>query len=762
MAAHLKSVRAGHKGVVTKKLSDLEDALHATPLDKDQLEQLKDTLQEKLDKLRNLSEDILAQLQDEAEIAAEIEGSDALCDQIRSALFKIRKAVSTPTAPPTSPRPPRTATPTPPRDSGPTDTAATTSGSTTTSTPSRMKLPKITLPTFDGSYTKWCTFWDSYESAVHSNPELTDIVKFNYLQSLLQKSAKESIAGLALTAVNYKEAIEILTKRFGDKSQITARHMEALMSIEAVTSNSNLPALRHLYDTLETHIRGLQSLGIPQSSYGALLSPVLLTKLPQETKLILSRKVTNDQWELGPILEALLAEIEAREKAGVVSQSAHNHTARYKREQSTGAMLTTRADTVSCCYCQGNHEPKSCTIVTGSESRQQALKRQGRCFNCLKKNHLSRDCRAPPRCLECKRKHHPSICNKQKRESSDAVSLQVHEPVTLNPEAPSFEPNSSPVLYTDSNRTVLLQLAHGTVYNLENPSLQEEVKIILDCGSQRSYVTNRVKKRLCIKPDGQRDMTILTFGSSKERSQSCDVIHLGVQTIEDSSLVLKLLSVPLICSQVSAMPLESCQRNYEHLKSLELVNSSEAGEPDILIGSDYYWSIVTGEIVRGGDREPVAVRTKLGWILSGPVSFNCDEQSSAGLITHVLRVDCSPSLKDLDNTLRKFWELESLGVVDSEVSVYEQFGSNITLRNGRYEVYLPWRDPYLSIPDNLLLSQRRLLSLLKRLKRDPDILREYHAIIQQQLKAGIVEVVESKNDLSSDRIHYLPHHAVIR
>ena len=52
--------------------------------------------------------------------------------------------------------------------------------------------------------------------------------------------------------------------------------------------------------------------------------------------------------------------------------------------------------------------------------------------------------------------------------------------------------------------------------------------------------------------------------------------------------------------------------------------------------------------------------------------------------------------------------------------------------------------------------------MLKRLKQDPDILREYNAIIQQQLKAGIVEVVESKNDLSSDRIHYLPHHAVFR
>ena len=77
---------------------------------------------------------------------------------------------------------------------------------------------------------------------MHNNPELPDIVKFNYLQSLLQKSAKESIAGLSLTAANYGEAINILTKRFGDKSQITAKHMKALMSIEAVTSNNNLTA----------------------------------------------------------------------------------------------------------------------------------------------------------------------------------------------------------------------------------------------------------------------------------------------------------------------------------------------------------------------------------------------------------------------------------------------------------------------------------------------------------------------------------------
>ena len=86
------------------------------------------------------------------------------------------------------------------------------------------------------------------------------------------------MAGLSLTSANYKEAIDILQKRFGDKSQITAKHMEALMGLEAVT---NLPALRQLYDGLDTHIRGLQALGVPAESYGTLLTPVLLKKLPR-------------------------------------------------------------------------------------------------------------------------------------------------------------------------------------------------------------------------------------------------------------------------------------------------------------------------------------------------------------------------------------------------------------------------------------------------------------------------------------------------
>ena len=73
--AHLKSVRAGHKGVLTKKLTEVEDALKATPLDKDVLEQYKVSLEDKSKVLKDLSDQVVSKLQDGTEIAAEIEPS---------------------------------------------------------------------------------------------------------------------------------------------------------------------------------------------------------------------------------------------------------------------------------------------------------------------------------------------------------------------------------------------------------------------------------------------------------------------------------------------------------------------------------------------------------------------------------------------------------------------------------------------------------------------------------------------------------------
>ena len=148
----------------------------------------------------------------------------------------------------------------------------------------KVKLLKLTLKKFNGDLTKWTTFWDSYESLIHHNSQLSDIDKFIYLNSLLEGPASESISGLRLTAANYNEAVSIL-RRFGNTQQIVSKHMEALLNLEAVISQYNLKALCHLHDIVESQMRGLRALGVAAKSYGSLLSPVILSKLPPEFRL---------------------------------------------------------------------------------------------------------------------------------------------------------------------------------------------------------------------------------------------------------------------------------------------------------------------------------------------------------------------------------------------------------------------------------------------------------------------------------------------
>ena len=69
---------------------------------------------------------------------------------------------------------------------------------------------------------------------------------------------------------------------------------------------------------------------------------------------------------------------------------------------------------------------------------------------------------------------------------------------------------------------------------------------------------------------------------------------------------------------------------------------------------------------------------------------------------------------------------------------------------------LLWKDPVASLSDNLRLSQRRLDSLLKRLRKEPEILKEYDFVMRQQESLGIIELVENPDEVPSGRVHYLP------
>ena len=96
------------------------------------------------------------------------------------------------------------------------------------------RLPKLYVPTFKGDVTKWNTFWDSFQSAVHCNKRISNIDKFNYLNSVLEGAAARAIQGLTLTEANYKAAVKLLQECFGRPQQIISAHMDQLVKVSPV------------------------------------------------------------------------------------------------------------------------------------------------------------------------------------------------------------------------------------------------------------------------------------------------------------------------------------------------------------------------------------------------------------------------------------------------------------------------------------------------------------------------------------------------
>lgn len=736
-----KKIREAHRtslrrtmAAATEILNQSNDVIVSDTTTITTLTQQKMTLKEKLEILREKNDGILGLVRED-EIEEEIKQADIVHEEATRMIVQIEAVLKRANEPPNQPLP-RTMSPTEPRSSG---NSGGEGASASASARAKVRLPKLNLKKFTGNVTEWTAFWDAYKSAIHDNPELTDIDRFNYLNTLLGSSAAEAVAGLKLTAANYAEAIAILDKRFGDKQQIINSHMDAMLNLPSVKNIYDIKGIRQFYDKVEANVRGLKSLEIPSTSYGNLMLSILMNKLPQDLRLIITRKMQGDEWNLDTLLTILQGEVQARERACPNKPQGQVLDPRnpYQGKPSTQSTLLS-GHTPTCTYCRQPHPSVNCTIVTSISARRELLRKNGRCYVCLKKNHISRDCTSTTRCFKCGNKsgkrHHPSICQPQDLKPTQHSSPPADPP--LMPGKQGTPPEQPPDLttvrtttnYVDTATSILLQTARARAWRTDEPANTMNVRLILDSGSQRSYVTSRVKNNLNLPCIGSESLMIKTFGSTKETLQTCDIVQLSIGNGngQGECVNLNAYSVPTICSPICNQATRHIQEHYPHLQGLTLANAcgeDQEFDVDLLIGCDQYWSIVTGDVVKAKSG-PTAIGTKLGFVLSGPVK-GASEVNTNLACTHVLKCSTSPIDNEVlrsDQDLKKFWELESLGISPNEGSVYDKFTDTISFKDGRYEVNLPWKQPRPLLPDNYGPSLQRFKTLYQRLKKDPKVL----------------------------------------
>ncbi|GBL87428.1 hypothetical protein AVEN_118366-1 [Araneus ventricosus] len=113
-----------------------------------------------------------------------------------------------------------------------------------------VKLPKITIPKFSEIINEWLTFWNSYETSIHSIKFLDDISKFNYLKVHLSGTALETIEGFSISSGNYAKAVTLLEHRFGRKETLVNTHTNQLLKIPPLKHSNEVKSFRQLFDKI--------------------------------------------------------------------------------------------------------------------------------------------------------------------------------------------------------------------------------------------------------------------------------------------------------------------------------------------------------------------------------------------------------------------------------------------------------------------------------------------------------------------------------
>ena len=147
-------------------------------------------------------------------------------------------------------------------------------------------------------------------------------------------------------------------------------------------------------------------------------------------KLIISRQIGKELWDIKKILTFFKIELEAREKVDL------ERTFNEKEQPLTGTALLTsesKRNTAfnrhkkfedkkfedKCLFCGRDHYSRTCSFVTKPDMRKTILFKDRRCFKCFKSRHNAAQCRSNIKCFKCEGKHHTSICTHKKVEKDE-------------------------------------------------------------------------------------------------------------------------------------------------------------------------------------------------------------------------------------------------------------------------------------------------------------------------------------------------------
>ena len=252
-------------------------------------------------------------------------------------------------------------------------------------------------------------------------------------------------------------------------------------------------------------------------------------------------------------------------------------------------------------------------------------------FLCLQTNNRIKECRNNICCRKCSGRHHQSLCVPPSQETNETIAPIVKNN-TSNSEQPIEEKEQTTptsVAHSQTKQKVLLQTARTVAYG-NDETRTVPIRVLFDSCSQRTFIKNELKNKLNMKLIRTETVFLNTFRSEKYVKQKCDVVKVRLKAKYDEDVELTAICYDKICSP---LPVKVNVQEYVHLDGLAFADSLESEKDQesiqILIGSNRYWDLTTNEIIKGpeGESGPIAMQSKFGWLIAGPVN-NSDQNDN--------------------------------------------------------------------------------------------------------------------------------------
>ena len=91
----------------------------------------------------------------------------------------------------------------------------------------------------------------------------------------------------------------------------------------------------------------------------------------------------------------------------------------------------------------------------------------------------------------------------------------------------------------------MLQTARALASNPDTSYERENVHVLLDSGSSRTYIACDLKEKLQLPVWGREQLLIKTFGSDKEEVTICEIVKLSLKSLHDDvNISLNAYAVP--------------------------------------------------------------------------------------------------------------------------------------------------------------------------------------------------------------------------